>query len=81
MRARTMSSLSATRTLLRAMSGYLQLRTFPGLEKLENGAVATVISNNFRMLDQIAAVIIVERVTAVRTEELVFFELHANELT
>jgi hypothetical protein len=48
---------------------------------LENGAVATVISNNFRMLDQIAAVIIVERVTAVRTEELVFFELHANELT
>src|SRR2546430_5082660 len=82
MRARTMSSLSATRTLLRAMSGYLQLQNVPkGIEKLENGAVATVISNNFCLFDQCAAVVVLERMTAVRTEELVFFELRAHELT
>src|SRR5260370_22645743 len=79
-RARTMSSLSATRTFLRAMSGYLQLRTFPG-SKLENGAAPTVISNNFCLLDQATAVVVIERVPAVRTEELVFFELRAHEIT
>src|SRR5205814_6603937 len=52
-----------------------------GLEKLENGAVATVISNNFCLFDQCAAVVVLERMTAVRTEELVFFELRAHELT
>ena len=75
-----MSSLSATRILLRAMGGYLQLRTFPGIEKLENETGGTVISNNFCFLDHIAAVVIIERVPAVRTEELVFFELGADEL-
>src|SRR5439155_25304189 len=82
MRARTMSSLSATRTLLRAMSGYLQLQNVPGgLEKLENGAAATVISNNFCLFDQRAGVVVFERMPAIRTEELVFFERRAHELT
>ncbi len=76
-----MSSLSATRTLLRAMVTTSNFVRSPGLEKLENGAAATVISNNFCLLDQIAAMVIVERMSAVRTEELVFLELCADELT
>src|SRR5258708_4965507 len=82
MRARTMSSLSATRTLLRGISGYLQLRAFPGtcLRSWRTGRPRLFISNNFCLLDHGAAVVVLERVAAVRTEELVFFELRANEL-
>lgn len=78
MRARTMTSLSATKTLGRGMTGYLHF--VRSGDRKWNEPAGTVISNNFCLFDHAAGVIVVEGMAAKLTEELVILELGADEV-